>query len=162
MKLKSSWTFWYHDLNSNDWSRDSYHFIYTVSTSEELFGMLQLITPSHLKMGMYFIMLEDIFPEWSDPRNINGGYWSTKIMNNHQNSYQENLIKWILYMVEEEIYNPPKNDKSCEIQGISFSPKINHGILKLWNDNSSCNQVKFIHKNLNTTGTKYCPFKKKH
>ena len=151
MKLNARWSFWFHDLNNNDWSNDSYQFLYAIQTTDELFNMLHLISENHLKKGMYFLMLNDIFPDWSDPRNSKGGCWSYKITKD----YWKTWVQWIIYMVSEEIVS------NSRIHGISFSPKQNHSILKLWNNDSSYHRVSLINRNLDTTGCKYCAFSHK-
>ena len=152
--LQNSWTFWYHTIKTDDWSQESYVFIHKVSTLEEVWGVLNLITPQHLKNGMYFIMKNDIFPEWSNKENMNGGYWSLKL----KDMCTKDFFKWVIYMVTEHLYTHDKGS----IHGISYSPKYDHGILKIWNSDSKYGDLKFIHKNLNTVGCKYTPFLRKN
>lgn len=153
IKLKSSWTFWYHDIKTDDWSRDSYIFIHKIKTLEELWGVLHNITVTHLKNGMYFIMREDVFPDWSDKENINGGCWSLKI----PDTSTKDFFSWIIYLVREILCN----NKDCIIQGVSYSPKYNHGILKIWNNDSIFNKMSLLNNELNTLGCKYTQFIKK-
>ena len=154
--LNSSWSLWYHQVKGNDWSKDSYIFIHKVNTAEELWGLLDIISINHLKSGMYFLMRENIFPDWTDERNIDGGYWSIKVND-------KNMINiwnsWIAYMVSETICNTINN--SYSIQGISFSPKMNHSIIKLWNSDSRYSKLGLFNKNINLHGCKYFPFNTK-
>ena len=55
IELNSEWSLWYHPIKSNDWSKDSYMFVYRVKTAEEFWGLIDCITYDHLKNGMYFI-----------------------------------------------------------------------------------------------------------
>lgn len=151
-KLSSEWTLWYHPHKSDDWSQDSYMFIYRVTTAEGLWGMLNQVTEEHLKSGMYFLMRDDIFPDWSDERNIDGGYWSLKIVDN----ITEIWHKWIGYMVAEVLCDTCED--SYSIQGISLSPKLNHAILKVWNSDSRYTKLNLFHKDLDTRGCKYFAF----
>jgi hypothetical protein len=152
-KLKNAWSFWYHEIKTEDWSKESYVFIHKVKTLEEVWGVLKLITPQHLKNGMYFIMKNDIFPEWSSDENKHGGYWSVKL----QEVNMEQFHRWIIYMITENLYIHNKGT----IQGLSYSPKFNHGILKIWNNDSKYCDLNYFHKNLNTIGCKYTIFMKK-
>ena len=34
IELNSEWSLWYHPIKSNDWSKDSYMFVYRVKTAE--------------------------------------------------------------------------------------------------------------------------------
>lgn len=151
-KLASEWTLWYHPHKSDDWSQDSYMFIYRITTAEGLWGMLNLVTEEHLKSGMYFLMRDDIFPDWSDERNIDGGYWSLKIVDNISDIWH----KWIGYMAAEVLCDTCKG--SYSIQGISLSPKLNHAILKVWNSDSRYTKISFFNKDLDTRGCKYFAF----
>lgn len=153
VELLSEWSFWYHPTKTEDWSKESYIFIHRVNTAEALWGMLKQITMEHLLHGMYFLMRGDVFPDWTVEELSDGGYWSLKI--NHHDAL-ETWYKWISYMVAEKVCNTHKG--SFQIQGLSFSPKLNNSIIKLWNDDSRYNQVHLIHSDLDTSTCKYFPF----
>ena len=156
IELNLEWSLWYHPIKSNDWSKDSYMFVYRVKTAEEFWGLIDCITYDHLKNGMYFIMRDDIFPDWTDERNLNGGYWSMKV---NDKSMMDVWTTWLGYMISENICDTCNNEYS--IQGISFSPKINHSIIKLWNSNSNYNHISLFNKDLSITGCKYFAFNTK-
>jgi len=151
--LKSSWSFWYHDIKTEDWSKESYVFIHKVESAEEIWGVLRLLTPKHMKVGMYFIMKNDIFPEWSNEENKRGGYWSLKLPDTRNDEFH----KWVMYMISEDLC---ESDKGI-IHGLSYSPKYNHGILKIWNNDSIFGKVNYLNSHLNTNGCKYTAFKRK-
>lgn len=128
-KMSNSWTFWYHTHDTKDWSRESYKIIHKVKTAEELWGVFKLITPQHFENGMFFIMKDDIFPDWKSPENENGGFWSIKIDTRTDNNILNILKIWVNYLVTGRIVS--KN--SCIIvHGISISPKNSHCVLKVW------------------------------
>mgnify|MGYP003351864353 CR=1 FL=1 len=61
-----------------------------INTVEDFIGLFNNFN-SFIK-GMFFFMRKDIFPQWEDENNINGGYWSYKIGKNIIAIYQkENL-----------------------------------------------------------------------
>lgn len=151
-ELCSAWSFWYHPSKSKDWSRESYIFISKVTTAEELWGILNEIQENQLKNGMYFLMRNDIFPDWSDIENMEGGYWSLKVTE----PYKKTWHTWIVYMVAEEIADILQG--SYAIHGISISPKLNHTILKVWNDDSRYCKTSLLHKDLNPSLCKYFAF----
>ena len=76
-------------------------------------------------------MKEDIFPNWEDPDNRNGGCLSFKIPSTNIISGWEELL---LKCFTEKIISPEHAD---EINGISISPKKEFNIIKIWFKNST-------------------------
>tara|TARA_Y100000389_G_C17373378_1_gene470279 strand:- start:562 stop:1062 length:501 start_codon:yes stop_codon:yes gene_type:complete len=131
--LKSSWTFWYHENDTKDWSRNSYKKIQNVNTAEEFWGIYKLFTEETITNGMFFIMKDDIFPDWKSGKNRNGGFWSVKIDYRYMLEKDTNIIKilkeWVLHLIDESLI---ENDDRICVHGISISPKNTHCVLKVW------------------------------
>jgi|TARA_B100001769_G_scaffold270913_1_gene262866 hypothetical protein len=127
--MKNGWSFWFHSSRNASWSRDSYNFLTKTKNAEIFWGIFKYLNQSHYNSGIFFIMKEDVFPDWSSPENKDGGFISIKI----DTKELHNVCKiWIEYMISNEIIEDKKDDF---VQGLSISPKNGHYILKLW-----CNQ----------------------
>ena len=102
---------------------------------------------------MFFLMRKDIFPQWEDESNINGGYWSYKIGKNVAEKAWYDLacacIGECLTKNPDDMYN---------INGISYSPKINNVIIKILNrhcDKNEASQLTEKIENLHPSTSQY-------
>ena len=87
-------------------------------------------------------MKNDNKPIWEAPENIQGGSWSFKILDDKAYNLFEDLS---LYLVCEKLC-PTITD---EIMGLSICLKKNNNvIIKVWNNNSKNNSLKFINENI--------------
>ena len=80
---------------------------------------------------MFFCMKNDIFPNWEDPDNRNGGCLSFKIQSiKIIEEWNDLLLKCITnnIFLTEDFYE--------EVNGISISPKKEFNIIKIWFKNS--------------------------
>ena len=127
-KLLDDWCLWYHDLNSNDWSMDSYKMIMDIRDYNDICFMLNRF--ENVNCGMFFLMKKNIKPIFEDEKNINGGYWSLRINKKETTEYWKKII---YYLLIEGILDNNENEKL--INGISIGPKINNCIFKIWNSN---------------------------
>jgi hypothetical protein len=116
--------FYFHDPNSLNWSTESYENICKIKDLDELYVINFLIEKKIMK-GMFFLMKNDIFPQWDNDDNKNGGTVSMKILEN-ETSYYWNEIS-LKYVLGELIEN-----QEDLINGISISPKKNFSIIKFW------------------------------
>jgi hypothetical protein len=123
--LKNKWNFWYHSLNDNNWSLDSYYLICTIEKVEDLIYISKKI--NNMNNGLFFLMKYGISPIYEDCQNIDGGYWSFRI--NKKSSY-DMWMELIYYMCIEEFNN---EEFYNNVNGISISPKVNNSIIKIWN-----------------------------
>ena len=103
-------------------------YITKTNDSDEFWGIFKKIKLNHYSNGIFFYMLDDIFPDWSSPENNKGGFISIKIDDINLIS---TIKSWIEHMIAEDIINNSDND-SLKIHGLSVSPKNSHFILKLW------------------------------
>ena len=74
-------------------------------------------------------MRDGIFPDWSSPENMNGGFVSIKldVCTKKYNKIHNTLRIWLEYLLSEQI-----RENSDIITGLSLSPKNGHYILKVW------------------------------
>lgn len=128
-KTQFPWSFWYHSSREPNWGRDSYVFLHKTQNAEEFWGVFKMLGIKHYDNGIVFIMRDDVFPDWSSPENIEGGFLSYKISSGGKKDIFLDIVKsW----VERLISNSLSLDSSIIPNGISISPKSGHCILKVW------------------------------
>lgn len=160
--LLSPWTFWYHEHDTKNWSKESYKHIQKNWTAEQIWGIFKLLDIKHLTNGIFFLMKGDIFPDWKSPENINGGFWSFKIDSNPKNKSIMDILKiWITYLIAEKLIK--FDDTNINVQGLSLSPKNNHFVLKIWiKEKKNVKNSKIFDDNLPYVNScKFTPFSNK-
>lgn len=121
--LKEQWKIWYHSINDNKWTKGSYKEIFTINNLFDYQYVIDNFKQEHYQNGMFFIMKNDIFPNWEDPSNRMGGCISFKVPSKNI------LTEWkllLLYCISGNILT---ND---QLNGISISPKKEFNIIKIW------------------------------
>ena len=139
--INGKWVLWFHSLSENKWTKTSYKEIYSINDLMDYKTLITQLNLQHLQNGMYFLMRENIFPNWEDPDNREGGCWSYKVTCKNIKSVWEQLME---RCITENVLDPSddKTDQENiefnmdEINGISISPKKEFNIIKLWNKNS--------------------------
>lgn len=136
--LNDSWVVWFHGMDDQNWSKDSYKKLDEFNTVEKFWGIYNNF-PSIVN-GMWFLMRKEdrngglstsIYPLWEDPACINGGAWLFKIHKAHSDIVWLNLS---LLLVGETICAD-----SNEILGISISPKRHYVTIRIWNRDKNKN-----------------------
>ena len=123
--LENNWTLWFHNINNNDWSINSYNKVYSLNNVETFIMLFRKI--NNFSAGMFFLMKDPIEPMWENQYNKNGGYWSFKVLKKNVNEIWYNFSSQIIGN------NCLKNETDHKfINGISLSPKINNCIVKVW------------------------------
>tara|TARA_Y100001958_G_scaffold159826_1_gene163552 strand:+ start:2490 stop:2966 length:477 start_codon:yes stop_codon:yes gene_type:complete len=135
--LKNNWDLWYHSINDNNWKKDSYKKIFSINSLCDYEYIKQTFQQNHYQNGMFFCMKEDIFPNWEDPDNRNGGCLSFKIPSV---KIIEEWNELLLECINESILS----DNNDEINGISISPKKEFNIIKIWFKNSDFKYQDFL------------------
>ena len=141
--LKNKWVLWYHSLKNKSWDNNSYVKVIEIKSLLDYKLLEDVMRINHLQNGMFFLMKNDIFPTWEDPKNRMGGCLSFKYDNNILNEW----LKILLLCITEEL-----SDYNKEINGLSISPKKEFNILKVW--------IKDDSKDYKTLIKEYDPFMK--
>lgn len=132
-KFSSSWTLWFHKVDVNDWSNDSYvKVVEGVDNIEKFILMTKNI--NQVTSGMFFLMKDGIFPTYEDEKNIGGGYWSFRVGKGEANEVWFNLVA---ALVGNTLTKKVSDIEG--ITGITISPKIKNCIFKIWNDDKAVN-----------------------
>ena len=136
-KLKEQWVLWFHSITDNNWKKNSYQQIHTINDLYDYKYIFDTCQQDHYQNGMFFCMKKDIFPNWEDPDNRNGGCLSFKVTSKEIiNEWNELLLRCITNNLLSEEHN--------EINGISISPKKEFNIIKIWFKNDSFDYSKFF------------------
>ena len=148
--LNSTWVIWYHNPSDNNWETSSYKKLYEFNTLEDFF-IFQNTWKNNLpklNLSMMFMMkkldnYEFIYPMWEDKNNQPGGCWSFKI------SKRDIFKAWLelsIALLGEIITLDAK--ESCNINGISISPKKAFSIIKIWNRDSNKSNNSMLSKKI--------------
>jgi translation initiation factor 4E len=97
--LESRWTFWFEEPAqytphaATEWESNAQP-VYAVDTVEDFWAVHDNIpTPSKLSAGCtYYLMKNDIRPQWEDPSNIEGGRWVLQL---DKRSSEESDTLWL-------------------------------------------------------------------
>ena len=134
------WNVWYHHTKDN-WTIDGYKKIYTIDNGLDFWKLynnwesLSGVTAKH-----FFLMKNDTKPVWEDPSNMKGGCWSYKILDSMAAELWEDLS---LLLVTNELV------QGTVSLGLSLTLKKNNTcVVKIWNDDSNKNSIKYINKNI--------------
>ena len=122
-QLNQKWILWYHSINDNKWSKDSYKEIFKINNLFDYQYIVDTFKQDHYQNGMFFIMKDDIFPNWEDPSNRMGGCLSFKVPSKNIITEWKSLL---LHCISDNILTDD------QINGISISPKKEFNIIKLW------------------------------
>jgi hypothetical protein len=135
--LKNKWVLWFHKVNDNNWSIDSYSKVTELETYYDVLYILKEI--ENITSGMFFLMKEGIIPVYEDEHNLNGGYWSLRITKKDSYEYWKKII---YYLCIADLTLDTKYEE--RINGISVSPKINNCIFKIWTDNYDFMKTEYL------------------
>jgi hypothetical protein len=139
--LKYKWVLWFHKVNNNNWSLESYSKIFEITTYYDILFIIKEI--ENITSGMFFLMKDGILPVFEDKNNINGGYWSLRITKKDSFEYWEKII---YYLCVDTLTIDKKYDEY--INGFSVSPKINNCIFKIWNSSYDLIKTDYLRKDL--------------
>jgi hypothetical protein len=90
--LKNKWVLWYHSLKNKSWDNKSYIKVIEIKSLYDYKLLEEIMRINHLQNGMFFLMKNDIFPTWEDPKNRMGGCISFKYDNNILNEWLKILL----------------------------------------------------------------------
>ena len=124
-KLNNKWVLWFHSLKNPNWDNKSYIKVIEIKTLLDYKLLEDVLRINHLQNGMFFLMKNNIFPTWEDPKNRLGGCISFK--------YDNNILKeWLKTLVLCITNNLFKKNNIDEINGLSIAPKKEFNIVKIW------------------------------
>ena len=124
-KYDDIWEVYYHDPYNEDWSIDSYKKICQVNSIKEYCILNSVVKDKFIK-GMFFVMRNNIFPDWNNEQNRKGGVLSLKITKeNTQDAWNILLLRLFEGILLDKNY-------ITKVNGLSMSPKRQYCIIKIW------------------------------
>ena len=147
--LNDSWSLYFHDPLDPNWSHSGYKKLFHLNSISEFWMMITQISDC-LQDGMFFLMRDHIFPKWNDDENKNGGFISIKILKEKMSTFCE---KSLLDLVNESLMVEEYREHSNLINGISFSPKKNFCIVKIWLKSTKIKNYEYFNINEEYHGT---------
>ena len=140
--LDDSWRLWFHDPNSEDWSKESYRCLGEISTVRE-FTELYVAYHDMFSRGMFFLMRSHILPIWEDPANIQGGAFSFRILHDDvENAWFQMCVD----LLTEQLSKDPEDYEN--VCGVSISPKRGCSIIRVWIHDKSKDGTDLYHWNV--------------
>ena len=140
-KLKYKWVIWFHKVNDNNWTLESYSKVFELETYYDILYIINEL--KNMTSGMFFLMKDGIIPIFEDEKNMNGGYWSMRITKKEAVDYWEKMIYYLC--IDNICIN---DDYEQMINGLSISPKINNCIFKIWTSNFKEMKTEYLRKDL--------------
>lgn len=125
IQLSCKYVLWCHEVSCKDWSLQGYTKLCTISNVSEFWRLFNNINKLGYKINNFFLMKEGIDPTWEHEKNRDGGICSMKTEIGSALQVYEELCS---YMVCDILSDCP-----TDINGVSFCPKNNWGIIKIWN-----------------------------
>ena len=148
------WSLYYHDTQDQNWNEDSYKKVASFSNYKTLWGAVALIGTEKFNNGMWFFMRDPHPPLWENHMNIRGGSYCIKIGQSMScELYQRYMAAATLDLISKR---PVEN----RIIGVSISPKKGFHIIKIWNQNGDCGDLKdlaLLDESLNIKEVLYRP-----
>jgi hypothetical protein len=129
--LNDSWTLFFHDPYDNDWSPSSYQRICDIMSIQEFWETTQTLG-GDVANGAFFLMRQDISPQWEDPSNVDGGTISIKVLKKEVVEVWEMLS---MLLTGESLMRDKKNYSA--VNGISITPKKFFCVIKIWIGNKN-------------------------
>ncbi len=140
LTLTNKWNVWYHHTKDN-WTIDGYRKIYEIKDGIsfwKLFNNWDSI--GGVTSRNFFIMKDNVLPIWEDDINMKGGCWSFKVVDSMADELWEDLAT---LMITNELTN------DADALGLSIAIKKNNTcVIKIWNNDSNMNSIKYINKNI--------------
>lgn len=131
LALPHKYSLWCHDIHNNNWDLGSYNKLCDVVSVSDFWSVFNNFHKLNFKSMHFFFMKHDTDPIWEHPNNRHGGICSFKLDFKNALQLWEDLS---VFMVCNSLTNLPN-----DINGVSFSPKSNWVIIKIWNKNGKNN-----------------------
>ena len=139
--LEHSWCLWFHHTTDYKWDLESYRSIITLRSIEDFWSLYNEWNQylPEIQNNMFFLMKQGIPPIWEDEKNQMGGVWCFRVQKMNVYSAWTELSMMLL---GNTLCKDVKHMK--HINGISISSKTHYSIIKIWNNDSSLNDVSIL------------------
>ena len=124
----SSYVLWSHDISNRDWSIKGYKKMCLIDNISTFWKFMNNFEKLGHRSRHFFLMRNDTEPTWEHKNNRDGGVCTFKI------ELINAMEMWELLNIHMILGTLSKIEG--DINGISFSPKNNWVIIKVWNRDS--------------------------
>lgn len=125
LSLQNNYVLWCHDIYNKDWTLAGYVKLCTVKTVADFWKLFNNLDKLGYKLNNFFLMKEGTDPIWEHENNRGGGICSFRIdMDSSLQMYEDLCSRMICNLLTNNM---------DDINGISFGPKNNWAIIKIWN-----------------------------
>lgn len=124
VKLSCTYVLWSHEVFTKNWKPDSYSKMCTMTNAQDFWSVFNSFHILDTKMH-YFLMKKGVYPVWEHKANRRGGLCSIKTDLLSAVDIWEELC---CMMICDKLTNNVQ-----DINGMSYSPKNNSAIIKIWN-----------------------------
>lgn len=138
-KFPSVWVLWYFDPRNKDWSLSNYKQVADISTPQQFWTVVSAIPKESWECGYFFFMKRGVRPIWEVPENENGGSWSKRVLTRE---IHEIAIELMVYAVAGS--GGLFSSRGETFTGLSFSPKGEHNVVKIWNNTTTVSNAKIF------------------
>lgn len=138
--LPSRYIFWCHDIYNKDWSINSYIKLCLLETVSDFWRLFNNLDKLNYKTNNFFLMKEDTEPTWEHKNNRFGGICSLRADIVQSLIIFEDLAVLLMCSI--------LNSNQDDINGLSFSPKNNWAIIKIWNKDRENDLTKTMNKKI--------------
>lgn len=125
LELIDKYVLWCHDIYNKDWSLNGYTNLCTIKNVSEFWKLFNNLDKIGYKTNNFFLMKEGTDPTWEHVNNRNGGICSFKTEISNSLTLYEELCSYMVCNILVKNMD--------DINGISFSPKNNWAVIKIWN-----------------------------
>lgn len=119
---------WAHKVNDRDWSEQSYHKLYEITTAQEMWECINTMY-EFIEQLMFFVMVDGAIPRWEHESNKNGGYFSVRVDAKNTRAVFETMM---CRMVSNTFLREGMSHDDSRVVGLSTSNKGKFSIIKAW------------------------------
>lgn len=128
IKLSNNYILWTHSIHNNDWSLASYSKLCEINNVSSFWKLFNNFDKLGYRQNCFFFMKDDTQPIWEHENNRNGGVCSFKVaIDTSLRTYEDLCAHMVLNLLMNN------SEMMSDINGVSFSPKNNWAIIKIWN-----------------------------
>lgn len=138
--LPTKYIFWCHDIYNKDWSINSYIKVCILENISDFWRLFNNLEKLNYKTNNFFLFNTETEPIWEHKNNRNGGICSLRVDINLSLAIYEDLAAHM-------VCNAINNNKS-DINGVSYGPKNNWALIKIWNRDKKYDLTRTLNKNL--------------
>lgn len=138
--LANNYILWSHDVYGKNWTINGYNKLCTINNVSHFWKVFNNVDKLGYRINNLFLMKEGVDPIWEHEENRNGGICSFKTdIDTALHLYETLCMRMLCHKLVDQL---------DDINGISFSPKNNSAIIKIWNKNHENDLTVTLHQDI--------------